>query len=86
VPTIDERKTALVAASPASKRTTDHRHLAEPITTVITGVLPRTMGRIRHGSAVVSRRLSLPFHAPGLLISGSRRVDQRRQLGITVIA
>ena len=61
------------------------RHLAEPITTVITDALARYRG-IHHGSAVVARRLSLTFSAPDLLISGSRWVDQRHQLGTTVVA
>ena len=57
-----------MAASISSKHALGYRHLAEPITTVITGALPRVTEQMHHGSAVVSRRLSLTFSTPELLV------------------
>jgi len=73
----------LVAASTNSKSALDYRHWGEPITTVITDASTPTT----EGSAI-----RVPPSSPGahqcsadLLISGPHEVDQRRQLGITVV-
>jgi hypothetical protein len=75
-------ESVLVAASTNSKSALDHRHWGEPITTVIIASTPTT-----DGSAI-----RVPPSSPGahqcsadLLIAGPHEVDQRRQLGITVV-
>ena len=68
------------------RRASSATHLAEPIATVITDALPRATKGSHHGRVVVARRLALTFSARGLLVSGSRWMGQRRQLGITIVA
>jgi hypothetical protein len=53
------------------------RYLAEPITTVITDAR-QVPWRDPHRCTVVSRRPSINVQRPDVLVSGLRRVDQRR--------